>query len=94
VPEHQGRDTAPRTLLSGAKIDLTSPNCPSMDLGITIDVRDSVADTDVVVLALGDGDFDLLGTARPTSLLQKLRPPGVLRVTRWRRPDSSQRTIP
>jgi uncharacterized LabA/DUF88 family protein len=30
------------------------------DVGITIDVMDCAADTDVVVLVSGDGDFDLL----------------------------------
>jgi len=30
------------------------------DVGITLDVMDCVANTDIVVLASGDGDFDLL----------------------------------
>jgi len=30
------------------------------DVGITLDVIDSVLDTDIVVLASGDGDFDVL----------------------------------
>jgi uncharacterized LabA/DUF88 family protein len=30
------------------------------DVGITVDIMESAADTDIVVLASGDGDFDLL----------------------------------